>query len=123
MQIIQVQADEASPGLFSLWVVAGDGMWRVPLRVPRTFYINTRAPVEGDSGNSKSPGTLVFRKLPHARPLFNLRKVSAATWMHGKGERTWMHGKGECTWMCHEGESQPVGMHGEGKCKLNWSRG
>ncbi|GJP47493.1 hypothetical protein CLOM_g6680 [Closterium sp. NIES-68] len=71
-QIIQV-VPTATPGEFCLWLVAGAaGVKRVVVRVPRVFYLNTRASVEQE----EAPGELVSRTLPHCHPLLNLLKLT-----------------------------------------------
>ncbi|CAI5468276.1 unnamed protein product [Closterium sp. Yama58-4] len=71
-QIIQV-TPTATPGEFSLWVVVGSaGVRRVVVRVPRVFYLNTRAAVKQE----EAPGELVSRTLPHGHPLLNLLKLT-----------------------------------------------
>ncbi|CAI7838422.1 unnamed protein product, partial [Closterium sp. NIES-53] len=71
-QIIQV-TPTATPGEFSLWVVVGAaGVRRVVVRVPRVFYLNTRAAVKQE----EAPGELVSRTLPHGHPLLNLLKLT-----------------------------------------------
>ncbi|KAF3780559.1 DNA polymerase epsilon catalytic subunit A [Nymphaea thermarum] len=57
-------------GNFFAWVVVEDIMFKVPLNVPRVFYLNTRAPI-----TEEFPGKRVNKTLPHARPSFNLIEV------------------------------------------------
>ncbi|KAG0596069.1 hypothetical protein M758_UG221800 [Ceratodon purpureus] len=45
-------------------------MYKVPLQVPRVFYLNTQA-----SNTEEYPGIRVTRTLPHGRPVFNLIEV------------------------------------------------
>ncbi|CAI7888252.1 unnamed protein product [Closterium sp. NIES-54] len=94
IQIIQV-TPTATPGEFSLWVVVGAaGVRRVVVRVPRVFYLNTRAAVKQE----EAPGELVSRTLPHGHPLLNLLKVCChaigPTVVGGRGD-CWYHGS--CT--------------------------
>ncbi|MCO5564216.1 hypothetical protein L7F22_017874 [Adiantum nelumboides] len=68
-QILQMAIGQ-EPGEFVAWVMAGGDMFKIPVRVPRHFFINTRACLaEGH------PGRRVSRILPHARPSFNLLEV------------------------------------------------
>lgn len=60
----------AQPGRFFAWVVADGIMQKVPIDVPRVFYINTKAPV-----TEEFPGRCVKKILPHSRPTFNLVEV------------------------------------------------
>ncbi|CAN6479373.1 unnamed protein product [Victoria cruziana] len=57
-------------GKFFAWVVVEDMMFKVPLIVPRVFYLNTRAPI-----TEEFPGKRVNKTLPHGRPNFNLIEV------------------------------------------------
>ncbi|KAI5066379.1 hypothetical protein GOP47_0019003 [Adiantum capillus-veneris] len=68
-QILQMTTGQ-EPGEFVAWVMAGGDMFKIPIKVPRQFFINTRASLaEGH------PGRRVSRILPHARPSFNLIEV------------------------------------------------
>lgn len=58
-------------GEFTAWVLADGNMLKVPLQVPRVFYLNTQA-----SNTEEYPGVRVSRILPHGRPVFNLIEVS-----------------------------------------------
>lgn len=57
-------------GEFTAWVLADGDMYKVPLQVPRVFYLNTQA-----SDTEEYPGVRVTRVLPHGRPVFNLIEV------------------------------------------------
>lgn len=45
-------------------------MLKVPITVPRAFYLNTKAPL-----NEEFPGRRVNKILPHSRPFFSLIEV------------------------------------------------
>ncbi|EHA8586834.1 hypothetical protein COCNU_scaffold001050G000020 [Cocos nucifera] len=68
-QIIQV-VPSTQPGHFFAWVVADGIMQKVPIDVPRVFYLNTKAPV-----TEEFPGRRVRKILPHSRSSFNLIEV------------------------------------------------
>lgn len=68
-QILQL-ATSRDPGEFIAWVMAGGDMFKVPLKVPRHFFINTRASLA-----EEHPGKRVSRVLPHGRSSFNLIEV------------------------------------------------
>lgn len=59
------------PGHFFAWVVAEGIMFKIPINVPRTFYLNSKAPV-----TEEFPGRRVKKILPHGRPCFNLIEVN-----------------------------------------------
>ncbi|XP_020527261.1 DNA polymerase epsilon catalytic subunit A [Amborella trichopoda] len=68
-QIIQL-VSSPQLGQFFAWVVVEGVMLKVPIKVPRAFYLNTRASItEG------FPGNRVTLTLPHGRPSFNLIEV------------------------------------------------
>lgn len=69
-QIIQL-ASSTVPGRFFAWVVAEGIMFKIPINVPRTFYLNSKAPV-----TEEFPGRRVKKILPHGRPCFNLIEVN-----------------------------------------------
>ncbi|KAL6634447.1 hypothetical protein ACP70R_027118 [Stipagrostis hirtigluma subsp. patula] len=68
-QIIQL-ASSTLPGRFFAWVVAEGIMFKIPIHVPRVFYVNSKAPV-----TDEFPGRRVKKILPHGRPCFNLIEV------------------------------------------------
>nr|XP_019702821.2 DNA polymerase epsilon catalytic subunit A isoform X2 [Elaeis guineensis] len=68
-QIIQL-VPSTQPGRFFAWVVADGIMQKVPIDVPKVFYLNTKAPV-----TEEFPGRCVKKILPHSRPSFNLIEV------------------------------------------------
>lgn len=68
-QIIQL-ASSTLPGHFFAWVVAEGIMFKIPINVPRVFYLNSKAPV-----TEEFPGRRVKKILPHGRPCFNLIEV------------------------------------------------
>lgn len=45
-------------------------MLKVPITVPRAFYLNTKAPL-----NEEFPGRRVNKILPHSQPCFSLIEV------------------------------------------------
>lgn len=69
-QIIQL-VSSTQPGCFFAWVVADGIMHKIPITVPRVFYLNSKAPV-----TEEFPGRHVNKILPHSRPVFNLIEVS-----------------------------------------------
>ncbi|KAF0934637.1 hypothetical protein E2562_026131 [Oryza meyeriana var. granulata] len=68
-QIIQL-ASSTLPGRFFAWVVAEGIMFKIPINVPRVFYLNSKAPV-----TEEFPGRRVKKLLPHGRSCFNLIEV------------------------------------------------
>jgi DNA polymerase epsilon subunit 1 len=68
-QIIQLSTSTL-PGRFFAWVVADGIMFKIPINVPRVFYLNSKAPV-----TDEFPGRRVKKILPHGRPSFNLIEV------------------------------------------------
>ena len=68
-QIIQL-APSTTPGQFLAWVVADGIMFKIPIKVPRVFYLNSKAPV-----TDEFPGRRVKKILPHGRPSLNLIEV------------------------------------------------
>uniref|UniRef100_J3LD65 DNA polymerase epsilon catalytic subunit n=1 Tax=Oryza brachyantha TaxID=4533 RepID=J3LD65_ORYBR len=64
--IIQL-APSTLPGRFFAWVVAEGIMFKIPINVPRVFFLNSKAPV-----TEEFPGRRVKKILPHGRPCFNL---------------------------------------------------
>lgn len=70
LQILHLALGQRS-GEFTAWVLADGDMYKVPLKVPRVFYLNTQA-----TNTEEYPGVRVTRTLPHGRPVFNLIEVS-----------------------------------------------
>uniref|UniRef100_A0A452YAU9 DNA polymerase epsilon catalytic subunit n=1 Tax=Aegilops tauschii subsp. strangulata TaxID=200361 RepID=A0A452YAU9_AEGTS len=68
-QIIQL-APSTLPGRFFAWVVAEGIMFKIPINVPRVFYLNSKAPI-----TDEFPGRRVKKILPHGKPSFNLIEV------------------------------------------------
>lgn len=68
-QIIQLAAG-SQPGQFFAWVVVEGTMHKIPIFVPRVFYLNSKAPV-----TEEFPGRLVNKILPHGRRSHNLIEV------------------------------------------------
>lgn len=69
-------APSQRPGEFSAWVLSDGNMYKVPVQVPRVFYLNTRAP-----NTEEYPGARVNRVLPHGRQSFNLIEVCCTLWL------------------------------------------
>ncbi len=69
-------APSQRPGEFSAWVLSDGNMYKVPVQVPRVFYLNTRAP-----NTEEYPGARVNRVLPHGRQSFNLIEVCCTVWL------------------------------------------
>jgi DNA polymerase epsilon subunit 1 len=72
-QIIQL-VSSTTPGCFFAWVVAEGIMFKIPINVPRVFYLNSKAPV-----TEEFPGRRVKKILPHGRPCFNLIEVNISS--------------------------------------------
>ncbi|XP_019095087.1 PREDICTED: DNA polymerase epsilon catalytic subunit A-like [Camelina sativa] len=68
-QIIQLVPSPQS-GQFFAWVVVKGLMLKIPLTIPRVYYINSKAPTV-----EKFPGKCVNKILPHGRPCYNLIEV------------------------------------------------
>ncbi|WOK95843.1 DNA polymerase epsilon catalytic subunit A-like [Canna indica] len=69
-QIIQL-VSRTKPGCFYAWVVADGIMYKIPISIPRVFYLNSKAPI-----TEEFPGRRVKKILPHSRPSFNLIEVA-----------------------------------------------
>ncbi|KAJ0576989.1 putative DNA-directed DNA polymerase [Helianthus annuus] len=68
-QIIQL-VPSSQNGQFFAWVVVDGTMHKVPINVPRAFYLNSKAPV-----TEEFPGRLVNKILPHGHCPYNLIEV------------------------------------------------
>lgn len=68
-QIIQV-VPSSQNGQFFAWVVVNGTMHKIPINVPRVFYLNSKAPV-----TEELPGRLVNKSLPHGHHRYNLIEV------------------------------------------------
>lgn len=68
VQIIQLVP--SSDGQFFAWVVLEGIMLKIPMTVPRVFYLNSKAPV-----TEEFLGRRVNKILPHGRCSFNLYEV------------------------------------------------
>ncbi|CAN0916710.1 DNA polymerase epsilon catalytic subunit A [Linum grandiflorum] len=68
-QIIQLLPSSQS-GQFFAWVVADGIMVKIPITVPRVFYLNSKAPL-----TEKFPGKRVSKTLPRGRRSYNLVEV------------------------------------------------
>lgn len=78
-------------GVFKAWVLVAARLYAVPLRVPRTFYVNsTRAPADAGSPAQTLGGLKVQRTLPFGREPFHLYQVNL--W-----ERSVLEVKGTCS--------------------------
>ncbi|CAI0398250.1 unnamed protein product [Linum tenue] len=68
-QIIQLLPGSRS-GQFYAWVVVDGIMLKIPITVPRVFYLNSKAPA-----TEKFPGKRVNKTLPHGKHSYNLVEV------------------------------------------------
>ncbi|MQL76823.1 hypothetical protein Taro_009221 [Colocasia esculenta] len=68
-QIIQL-LPSIKAGNFFAWVIAEGIMLKVPIKVPRIFYLNSKAPI-----TEEFPGRHVSKILPHGKTSFNLIEV------------------------------------------------
>lgn len=75
-QIIQLVPSLES-GRFFAWVVVEGLMLKIPLTIPRVFYINSKAPTV-----EKFPGKCVNKILPHGRPCYNLVEACLLSTIH-----------------------------------------
>lgn len=69
MQIIQIEPSSQF-GRFFAWVAVQGVMRKIPINVPRVFYLNSKAPVTEDF-----PGRRVNKILPHGHHNYNLIEV------------------------------------------------
>lgn len=69
MQIIQIEPS-SQYGRFFAWVSVQGVMRKIPINVPRVFYLNSKAPVTEDF-----PGRRVNKILPHGHHNYNLIEV------------------------------------------------
>ncbi|KAK1561085.1 hypothetical protein Q3G72_034282 [Acer saccharum] len=68
-QIIQL-VPSSQIGMFSAWVVVEGIMLKIPITVPRVFYLNSK-----DPKTENFPGRRVNKTLPHGRQSYNLIEV------------------------------------------------
>ncbi|KAL9274733.1 DNA polymerase epsilon catalytic subunit A-like protein, partial [Drosera capensis] len=68
-EIIQL-VPASKPGQFNAWAVVEGVMCKIPLTVPRVFYLNSKAPI-----TEEFPGRRVNKSLPHGRHTHNLIEV------------------------------------------------
>ncbi|KAH6814720.1 DNA polymerase epsilon catalytic subunit [Perilla frutescens var. frutescens] len=68
-QIIQLEPSEQD-GQFFAWVVVEGAMRKIPILVPRVFYLNSKAPI-----TEEFPGRRVNKILPHGHQSYNLIEV------------------------------------------------
>ncbi len=118
-QILQL-AQTHTPGLLHAWVLAGNGMYCVPLRVPRILYINSETP-PGDPAAAVL-GTRTTRILPEGARALHVYKVSHLQQLEGfcmlyppeglpPPSRTWPEMKISATCMtCEDGCAFTVGQ-------------
>ncbi|KAI3461306.1 hypothetical protein Pfo_017969 [Paulownia fortunei] len=69
-QIIQL-VPSAQHGQFFAWVVVEGTMRKIPILIPRVFYLNSKAPV-----TEEFPGRRVNKILPHGHQSYNLIEVT-----------------------------------------------
>ncbi|TKY67092.1 DNA polymerase epsilon catalytic subunit A [Spatholobus suberectus] len=69
-QIIQL-VPSSQIGQFFAWVVVDGSMHKIPVFVPRVFYLNSRSPI-----TEEFMGKRVNKTLPHGRHSYNLYEVS-----------------------------------------------
>ncbi|KNA12254.1 hypothetical protein SOVF_127620 [Spinacia oleracea] len=58
------------PGQFFAWVIVEGSMLKVPITVPRAFYLNSKAPI-----TEEFPGKRVNKILPHGHRSYNLIEI------------------------------------------------
>ncbi|PON38200.1 DNA-directed DNA polymerase [Parasponia andersonii] len=68
-EIVQLVPTSQS-GQFFAWIVVEGIMLKIPITVPRVFYINSKAPLE-----EKFPGRRANKILPHGRHSYNIYEV------------------------------------------------
>ncbi|XP_059627348.1 DNA polymerase epsilon catalytic subunit A-like [Cornus florida] len=69
-QIIQLVSNSHN-GQFFAWIIVEGVMHKIPIIVPRVFYLNSRAPI-----TEEFPGRRVNKVLPHGRCGYNLIEVT-----------------------------------------------
>lgn len=77
VQILQL-VPSSQGDQFSAWVVVEGIMLKIPVTVPRVFYINSKAPIEKlfeKISEEKPQGKNVNKTLPHGRRAYNLYEV------------------------------------------------
>jgi len=75
-QIIQLVPSPQS-GQFFAWVVVEGLMLKIPLSIPRVFYINSKVPID-----EYFQGKCVNKILPHGRPCYSLTEACVLTSIH-----------------------------------------
>ena len=75
VQIIQL-VPSSENGQFFAWVVVEGIMLKIPITVPRVFYLNSKAPV-----TEEFLGRHVNKILPHGRRSYNLYEVCLVLWL------------------------------------------
>ncbi|CAM8878713.1 unnamed protein product [Rhodiola kirilowii] len=68
-EIIQL-VPSSRAGQFSAWVVVDGVMLKIPVNIPRVFYLNSKAPI-----TEEFPGRRVNKILPHGRSSYNLIEI------------------------------------------------
>mmetsp|Transcript_42312 Transcript_42312/g.135440 ORF Transcript_42312/g.135440 Transcript_42312/m.135440 type:complete len:1109 (-) Transcript_42312:20-3346(-) len=71
-QILTLGAGRGA-GEFTAWAMVQGTIWAIPLKVPRTVYINSRL-AEAEGG--VEIGRRVSRRLPHSKPVHNLYEAA-----------------------------------------------
>lgn len=69
IQVLQL-VPSTQLGQYWAWIVSEGIMLKVPITVPRAFYLNTKAPL-----HEEFPGRRVNKILPHSQPCFSLIEV------------------------------------------------
>ncbi|WVZ02207.1 hypothetical protein V8G54_023013 [Vigna mungo] len=77
-QIIQL-VPSSLIGQFFAWVVVDGSMHKIPVSVPRVFYLNSRSPI-----SEEFMGKRVNKNLPHGRLNYNLYEISISEIQYGE---------------------------------------
>ncbi|XP_020214340.1 DNA polymerase epsilon catalytic subunit A isoform X3 [Cajanus cajan] len=80
-QIIQL-VPSSLIGQFFAWVVVDGSMHKIPISVPRVFYLNSRSPI-----TEEFVGKRVNKTLPHGRHSYNLYEVSINEIQYGEANK------------------------------------
>lgn len=73
IQILQL-VPSSETGQILAWVVVEGMMLKIPLNVPRIFYINSTSPIQEEL-KEELPGKYVNKTLPHGRHSYYLYEV------------------------------------------------
>ncbi|KMT05520.1 hypothetical protein BVRB_7g176430 [Beta vulgaris subsp. vulgaris] len=68
-QVLQLVPSD-SPGQYFAWVIVDGSMLKIPVIVPRVFYLNSKAPI-----TEEFPGKCVNKILPHGHRSYNLIEI------------------------------------------------